>query len=140
VGQGHEIPVALPVRALTEDDVDALRQAFDHDYARFYDRPVPGSDVEIMSYAVTVTTVPDVVAPPGAPAARPSAPRSQPVWDTASGVVGEWAVLDRASLAEGQSVAGPAIIAEDETSTLIGPGWTATVDERGYLDLRRSAA
>ena len=139
VGQGHEIPVALPVRALTEDDVGALRLAFDCEYARFYDRPVPGSDVEVMSYAVTVTTVPDVVSPPRAPAARPSPARHQPVRDTATGAVTRWAVIDRASLAEGQSIDGPAIVAEDETSTLVGPGWTAIVDERGYLDLRRSA-
>ena len=39
----------------------------------------------------------------------------------------------------GAVVVGPAIVAEDETSTLVGPGWTATVDARGYLDLRRGA-
>jgi N-methylhydantoinase A len=60
------------------------------------------------------------------------------VRDTATGETGEWAVVDRASLAVGAVVAGPAIVAEDETSTLVGPGWTATVDERGYLDLRRA--
>ena len=69
----------------------------------------------------------------------PSAARTQRVRDTATGEVSDWAVHDRATLAAGQSVAGPAIIAEDETSTLVGPGWTATVDSRGYLDLRRNA-
>ena len=59
VGQGHEIPVALPERSLIETDVAGLRVAFDAAYTRFYDRPVPGSDVEVMSYAVTVGTVPE---------------------------------------------------------------------------------
>ena len=136
VGQGHEIPVPLPPRALAEPDVDALRAAFDAAYARFYDRPVPGSDVEIMSFAVTVTTIPGAGQPPtqSAPVATP--PRHQPVRDTATGTVSEWTVLDRTSLAPGAVVPGPAIIAESETSTLIGPHWTATVDARGYLDLR----
>ncbi len=57
VGQGHEIPVPLPLHPLAEPDVEALRAAFDREYARFYDRPVPGSDVEVLSYAVTVATV-----------------------------------------------------------------------------------
>ncbi len=46
------------------------------------------------------------------------------VRDTASGEVATWAVYDRASLAPGARIAGPAIVAEDETSTLVGPGWT----------------
>ena len=59
VGQGHEIPVPLPARVLTVEDVAAIRARYDAEYTRFYDRPVPGSDVEIMSYAVVVATMTD---------------------------------------------------------------------------------
>src|SRR6202034_3214514 len=59
VGQGHEIPVPLPTHPLGEENVPELRAAYDTEYTRFYDRPVPGSDVEIMSYAVVVATVAD---------------------------------------------------------------------------------
>ena len=138
VGQGHEIPVPLPTEPLAETEIDRLRTEFDAAYARFYDRPVPGSDVEIMSFAVTVTTQPAAGTPPAARPATTTAPRHQPVRDTATGDVTEWTVLDRATLPAGATITGPAIIAEDETSTLIGPHWTATVDPRGYLDLRRS--
>ena len=137
VGQGHEIPVALPPHALADPDVAGLRAAFDREYARFYDRPVPGSDVEVMSYAVTVATMPDPVPPAIAPEAIPAPPRHQAVRDTATGTIADWAVHDRAALAAGAVVAGPAIIAEAETSTLVGPGWHARVDPRGYLDLRQ---
>ncbi|MFN7001658.1 MAG: hypothetical protein ACK4ST_16785, partial [Elioraea tepidiphila] len=41
VGQGHEIPVPLPPRALTAADVAGIRALYDAEYARFYDRPVP---------------------------------------------------------------------------------------------------
>ena len=140
VGQGHEIPVALPPGRLGEAEVAGLRNAFDAEYARFYDRPVPGSDVEVMSYAVTVATVPDAAPAATAAAAVPGSARTQQVRDTATGEVSGWAVHDRATLAPGQSVPGPAIIAEDETSTLVGPNWRATVDGRGYLDLVREDA
>ncbi len=140
VGQGHEIPVALPPGRLDEAEVAGLRAAFDAEYSRFYDRPVPGSDVEVMSYAVTVATVPDAAPAATAPDAVPGSVRTQQVRDTATGEVSAWTVHDRTTLAPGQVVPGPAIIAEDETSTLVGPGWRATVDPRGYLDLVRETA
>ena len=49
-------------------------------------------------------------------------------------------MFDRSSLGPDAAVTGPAIIAEAETSTLVGPFWAARVDERGFLDLRRNAA
>jgi N-methylhydantoinase A len=142
VGQGHEIPVPLPARALTPADVPAIRAAYDAEYSRFYDRPVPGSDVEIMSYAVVVATAAGPP-PPQAMAPQPSTPapaRTQRVRDSVSGEEAEWAVFDRASLVAGARLAGPAIVAEDETSTLVGAGWTAFVNGHGYLELVRETA
>ena len=139
VGQGHEIPVTLPARTLMLDDVPAIRAAYDTAYSRFYDRPVPGSDVEIMSYAVVVATVAAEVA--GAVMAplvsRPVAGRWQSVRDSVTGEVADWAVFDRADLSPGAALSGPAIIAEDETSTLVGPGWTASINALGYIELVR---
>ncbi|MFQ3623661.1 MAG: hydantoinase/oxoprolinase family protein, partial [Acetobacteraceae bacterium] len=139
VGQGHEIMVPLPARPLVASDVAAIRAAYDRLYAAFYDRPVPGSDVEILSFAVTVATADE--APPAVPAAPPAAParpsRAQAVRDTATGVVAEWAVHERASLPPGARLEGPAIIAEDETSTLVGPGWRAEIDGAGWIRLAR---
>jgi N-methylhydantoinase A len=143
VGQGHEIPVPLPSRPLGEEDVPQVRAAYDTEYTRFYDRPVPGSDVEIMSYAVLVATIPHddpgtplvgddaMFAPDAAPAG------TQLVRDTTTSEVSAWSVYDRAKLAPGVHIAGPAIIAEDETSTLVCQGWNATVNGLGYIELTR---
>jgi N-methylhydantoinase A len=143
VGQGHEIPVPLPARPLGDEDVPQIRAAYDGEYTRFYDRPVPGSDVEIMSYAVLVATIPEddpgtplvgddaVFAPDAGPA------RTQPVCNTTTGEVAPWSVYDRGALAPGVHIIGPAIVAEDETSTLVCPGWSATVNGLGYIDLTR---
>ena len=124
VGQGHEIAVPLPARNLTDDDVRAIRAAYDTEYTRFYDRPVPGSDVEILSFAVTVATmvppVPAVAAPMAAPPPPPL--RVQQVRDTATGAVADWPIYDREAMRPGATVAGPCIVVEAETSTLVGPG------------------
>ncbi len=139
VGQGHEIAVPMPAGALGAEDVARIRADYDAEYARFYDRPVPGSDVEVMSFAVVVSTVVEAVEPVAEPAAAPApAPiRHQAVRDTATGAVAEWAVYDRTAMPPGCRVLGPCIISEDETSTLVGAGWVCAVDGLGYLELVR---
>jgi N-methylhydantoinase A len=143
VGQGHEIPVPLPPRALVAEDVAAIRAAYDREYTGFYDRPVPGSDVEILSYAVVVATVPEEAdEPPAAGGDALFAPeavavRSQAVRDSVTGEVSPWAIYDREALLAGARISGPAIIAEDETSTLIGSGWTGSINGLGYIELVR---
>lgn len=141
VGQGHEIPVVLPNSVLGADEVALIRERYDEAYARFFDRPVPGSDVEIMSYAVVVTTVTDEVevAARDIPVTAKAIPvRTRRVRDTATGSVSAWRIYDRTSLAPGASFAGPAIVAEDETSTLIAPGWRAAINGLGFLEMVRS--
>ncbi len=153
VGQGHEIPVPLPAGRIGAEEVAAIRAAYDAAYTRFYDRPVPGSDVEVMSYSVIVATRTDpspqpspaegegarFVAPPLAGGGRGRG-AGQTVRDTATGEVADWAVHDRSALPPCAVVAGPAIIAEDETSTLVGPNWTARVDPRGFIELLRETS
>mgnify|MGYP002780343786 FL=1 len=139
VGQGHEIAVPLPARDLTEADVREIRALYDVEYTRFYDRPVPGSDVEVLSFAVTVATRTEAVEPVAdvVPALAPAPIRTQMVRDTVTGEVAEWPVFARTAMAPGAALAGPCIVAEDETSTLVGPGWTCRMDGLGYLELTR---
>ena len=138
-GQGHEIPVPLPLEPLDNAAALSLRAAFEREYTAFYGRPVPGSDVEVLSYAVLVETVPDPEPPTPAPPpdSTPIADGTRPVRDTATGKTGEWAVYQRGALPPGARLHGPAIIAEDETSTLVGPGWQARLGAHGVLDLTR---
>ena len=146
VGQGHEIPVPLPARALVADDVASIRAAYDREYTRFYDRPVPGSDVEIMSYAVVIATLAEeaneLPIPGGDARSAPEAVpvRTQKVRDSVTGEVSPWAIHDRATLRPGTRILGPAIIAEDETSTLIGVGWSGGINGLGYIELVKEAA
>ena len=138
VGQGHEIPVALPDGPLAPDAGETIRVAFDAEYARFYDRPVPGSDVEVLSYAVALATALASPLPAGMGwarglAAEPTSRGSQLIRDPVSTEAAEWPVYDRMSLAPGAHISGPAVIAEDETSTLVGAAWDATMQADGAL-------
>jgi N-methylhydantoinase A len=66
--------------------------------------------------------------------------RTQLVRDTVTGEVAAWPVYDRTTLHPGASVRGPAIIAEDETSTLVGPHWSAWINALGYIELVQGTA
>jgi N-methylhydantoinase A len=142
VGQGHEIAVPLPARALAPADAPAIRAAYDAEYARFYNRPVPGSEIEILSFAVTVATLPppQALAPSAAPAYPAEPAHTRKVRDTATGAVADWAIFERESLRPGACFAGPAIVAEAETSTLVGPGWRGRITAEGYIELIREVA
>ena len=139
VGQGHEIPVPLPNDVLGVEDIALIRALYDQEYARFFDRPVPGSDVEIMSYAVVVTTLVEDVEPPPRPdslfTTQAVPVRTQPVRDTTTGNVSPWSIYERGTLAPWMTIQGPAIVTEDETSTLVSPGWKATINGLGYIEM-----
>jgi N-methylhydantoinase A len=143
VGQGHEIAVTLPARALTAGDAPAIRAAYDAEYARFYNRPVPGSEVEAISFAVIVATFPPPLA--ATPSREASAYEADPagarkVRDTVTGKVADWAIYLRDRLRVGACFTGPAIIDEAETSTLVGAGWRGRITAEGYIELIRGIA
>src|SRR5215813_10494656 len=54
-GQGHEIAVELPVRAFKSADRAAITALFEDAYRRLYSRPIPGVDIEILSWVVTIS-------------------------------------------------------------------------------------
>jgi N-methylhydantoinase A len=129
--------VFLPARALSAADVSTIHAAYEQEYAKFFDRPVPGSDVEVMSFAVVLTTAtpPVAITPPVTNFTEPQSSQTQLVRDTSSGATSLWAVYDRTAMTPGDRISGPAIISEDETSTLVGPGWQAFVNNLRYLEI-----
>jgi N-methylhydantoinase A/oxoprolinase/acetone carboxylase beta subunit len=58
-------------------------------------------------------------------------------------VLGDWAtfeVLQRASLAAGETFHGPAIVVEGTTTVYVDAGYGVAVDESGALVIERSPA
>ncbi|MDW4551570.1 hydantoinase/oxoprolinase family protein [Defluviimonas sp. D31] len=141
-GQGHEIEIALPDRDLELSDIAPLTKAFETAYARQFSRPVPGMEIEILNWSVRVATRADAIQPVATtPAARALAAReTRSVTCDITGARREAAFVMRDALAPGDRLAGPALIAEPQTTTFVGTDFDAEVDARGNLVLTRKGA
>ncbi len=139
-GQGHEIAVPLPTRNYHDDDAALLRTAFEDEYRRLYSRVIPGVEVEILSWVLLLSApVPTEAAAPR-PAPEPHTPRparSRPVLDPETGEFVEVAIHERRDLLPGAAIPGPAVIVEDETSTVVSRLFDARIDAFGYIELTR---
>ena len=138
-GQGHEIAVELPVRAFNSADRAAITALFEDAYRRLYSRPIPGVDIEILSWVVTVSAPTQgelaSVMPVRASEAQTHARR--PLFDPQAGEFQNVPIYWRGDLTAGAKIAGPAVIAEDDTSTVVSPLFEAQVDKFGYIALTR---
>ena len=137
VGQGHEIAIRLPDRALNAEDAKTLREAFEAEYRRLFARHIPNAIIEIMSWSVLVSTV--EAKPASLPEANPrdGAMRvgTRQLYDTARKTWSKAAVYLRSSLAPGMHFDGPAVVVEDGTSTIVTPAFRVHVDHGSALVL-----
>jgi N-methylhydantoinase A len=143
VGQGHEILVPIPDHMLAADDAAVFRARFEEAYARLFSRIIPGAEIEILSWSVVVGTVAERPVAPARPhPATPPAPRGhRPVFEPGLGRIVDAPVYWRAEMQPGARIAGPALIAEDETTTFVTARFDAQIDgARNILLTRRQAA
>jgi N-methylhydantoinase A len=142
-GQGHEIAVPLPVRPYREDDAAVFHAAFEQEYRRLYSRIIPGVEVEILSWVLLLSTPRPVETMTAASTHEPHTPqpsRYRAVFDPETGEFIDVAVHDRRDLSPGAIITGPAIIVEDETSTVVTRLFDARIDAFGYIELIRRKA
>ena len=139
VGQGHEIFVTFPVRALGPDDRDLVQRSFDDEYSRLYRRIIPEAEVEVLTWALTISTVAERPEPVG-DAERQPAPvpiDSLRVPDLETGEERDVPLFWRPDLRPGAAFEGPAIIVEDETSTFVTRRFAVRVAANRYLVIER---
>jgi N-methylhydantoinase A len=130
-GQGHEIPVALPAgRAFGPGDAADLHARFDAAYAALFGRTIPRLEVEALTWTLSLATVRPLPAPVAAPppCGAPAPVGRRTVLDSATGLREQATVFDRAALAPGAAVEGPALIVEEETTTVVPRGASASVN------------
>jgi len=142
VGQGHEITVPLPVRDLTADDAATLRETFEREYSVLFRRPIPGAAIEALSWSVLISTKAErPAAMNGAPEQRaPSPDGSRSFFDGRAGKAIDVPLYRRERMGPGVRVPGPAIIAEDETSTFVTASFDARIDAAGCIVMERRAS
>ena len=63
--------------------------------------------------------------------------RRRPVFDPETAEFVDVAIYERAALVPGATLKGPAVVVEDETSTVIGRNFDACIDAFGYIELVR---
>jgi N-methylhydantoinase A len=132
VGQSHELTVGFGREELAEAGKPAFLSRFHEQHQRRYGYQRPGAAVEIVTARVTATvatTAPPLEAQPAGAGAHPIGEKA--VWF--GGALRLASLYRRDHLAVGDSFSGPAVLFQYDTTTVIPPDWTGTVDSFGNL-------
>jgi N-methylhydantoinase A len=128
-GQGHEIRVELPAGELGPASLPSIRQNFETVYRSLFGRTGPEVPLEAVSWRL-IASGPR----PSVELKVPPTSQSDPVKAERPVYFPQWEehrpvrVYDRYVLAPGAAFDGPAIVEEQESTTVIGPGARVEVD------------
>ncbi|KZY33526.1 hypothetical protein A3731_03430 [Roseovarius sp. HI0049] len=144
VGQFHELQVEIPREMLDGWDAETVAAQFHAQHERIYGHASPDSPVEFVSIQVdAMGRIDKPEATEEAAPARPDkadAPRTRPIlFDSDEGFV-EARIVDRATLGPGDTVRGPAVITQLDSTVIVAPGSVARVAARNTLLIERKAA
>jgi N-methylhydantoinase A len=131
-GQQNEVTTWFDADPRKRHDPPWIRAAFEADYEKLYSLRLPDVDIEIVSWRLVATgplasrdSRADLKSVPARPARKRRARFNGHDIDAP--------VYARRDLALGQTIDGPAIIEERETTIIILPGWRARVDASGCI-------
>ncbi len=130
VGQAYEVQVVLPDGSVAALGADALAGLFEARYRALYRRTLPGGRFEALTWRLQ--------------AQGPAPTGRARLWGGRDAQVAKRGerdaifpgpgrlpclVLNRYALRPGDAFAGPALVEEDETTTVVGPGASVEVDD-----------
>lgn len=134
-GQAYELRVKLDENCR---DAASIAEAFHLEHERIYGFRDTDTDVELGTVRLAVVGVTENISQPeiAAGSGKPACKGERPIFRS-----GKWVsagVYDRSALGAGDQIAGPAIIEQDDTTTVLLPGWSARADALGNLHLERT--
>ena len=157
--QAYELTVPLSGGTLTRESLDVLARDFHAQHLRTYGHENPNESVQMVNVRVTATgRMPRVefhagaaeggggtsasgsTSAPGGAASRTDVVTDREVW---FGEPVRCPVIGRHDLAvarpggETNARAGPFIVEEMDCTVVVPPGWSAVLDERGYIVMSR---
>ncbi len=141
-GQGHEVVVTLPIRPLVAADAALLQERFDDIYRQVYRRIIPNAEVEILTFGLTLATGGE----PVASATRltsdvaihsPRTHGTQRMFDVDRDEMLDVPTYRRDDLAAGCRIEGPALIQEEQTTTLVTGSFSATLAADGAIIMEK---
>lgn len=130
VGQMHEVTVELPPQGIGPETLPAIMKAFEADYTKLFSAMPDGVGAEITNLRVRCAAA--------APEVDPRSPETARDAGALKGVRQAWfdgrfqeaQVYDRYALTQGDTVVGPAIIEETESTTIVPPRCSLSVDDQ----------
>ena len=139
LGQEHSIPVPLAgANDLADGGSDELRSSFDELHHYRFGHAAPDERIQVAKIRLTVTTMRngdaamDWLSTPYTPDDA-QADGERPVFFDNIDEPLNARIVWRPGLAPGTEIAGPAVIEEPNSTTLLYPGDVATVNEHGHL-------
>lgn len=137
VGQGFELTVEVPPGEVSGELLGRVREAFHRAYAKRYGFAAEGEPVEATTWKLTAYGESEVVELPRFERAverlEEAVRERRPAYFPEAGGFTDTVVYDRYRLYPGAEVAGPAVVEERESTTVIPPGMVARVDGFGNL-------
>jgi N-methylhydantoinase A len=138
VGQEHSVTVDIPAEHFAAQDRKAIKALFDAVHAQRYGTSAPSEPAEIASLRTTVT---GIVEKPGfeklaqgeATPPKDAHTGSRQVYFETAGGFRDTPTFARAALLAGNRIAGPALIEEHASTTVVYPGDVLEVDALGNL-------
>jgi N-methylhydantoinase A len=133
-GQGNEITVPLGEGESWPTDVDTVRELFAKHYEAVYGMTIPDVAVEVVTWRISAYAPAPQVSLAARTATGVAAPKgTRAVRFTRGDDPLTTPVFDREMLGVGARIIGPALLEERETTAVLRPGWTATVNEDGSV-------
>jgi N-methylhydantoinase A len=139
VGQSYELTIAAP-GPFDQDSVAPLLERFHAEHDRTYGFSADTEPVECVS--LRLTTVGRIAKPPLRtlePGATPEPKERRDVYFAESGGYVDCPIYDRYALPAAARIAGPAIVEEFDSTTVLHPGYGLEVDAHGNLVVAREA-
>lgn len=140
-GQAYELAVPLPPESLSEAGRAGIIESFHQAHERIYGRRHAEGEVQFVNLCLTLIGRVRAVRHPRLAAAREEA---RPVTTARTWFRGEafddCPCFDRDRLLAGHRLTGPAIVAGQDSTIVIPPGWSGQCDDYGNLLLVRSGA
>jgi N-methylhydantoinase A len=133
-GQAFEVPMPVDMAALTTDGLTALAAAFDEEHRRLFTFNMEAEHEFVNLRAVALGPALDLPArllPEGNGDPSDAKLRDHVLW--MDGGQRAAVIYDRARLKAGDVIAGPAIVIEMDSTTLIESGHQGTVDRYGNI-------
>ncbi len=140
VGQGYEVRVPFAMEPLSARHITEMQREFEAEYRAFYGQLAQGVPIEAVNWRVLISGPQPQIG--SAAIAEPSTPIDTPVacrlaHFTLQHAPVETPVYRREQLSPAWSAAGPLIIEEAASTTIVRPGWSAQVAASGCLLLTR---